>query len=164
MSMGTGTELAQGIRQKIGELKKICSGIDEAAGSRAPAGRWTPKEVLSHLLGPAESCHVPLLQRFIDEEKPTIAIDPGNPHYSAERAKMTFAQLLMEVEKEYERMAVFAATLSDTDLARRAHLPALKESPLGDSPSLEGLIKGLGQFHVQMHIDQIREILLQNRG
>jgi hypothetical protein len=159
MSTVTGAQLAQGIRQKMEELKKTCSEIGETAASAAPAGRWTPKEVLSHLLGPEGSRHTSLFQLFLDQEGPEIAIDPGNPFYSGRRVGMSFAQLLAEVEQEYERIAVFAERLSPDQLARKAHIPALKESPLGEFPSLEGLINGLGQYHVGMHIDHIREII-----
>ena len=164
MSTLTGIQLAQGIRQRIEDLKKACNGIDETSGSCAPAGRWTPKEVLSHLLGPEESSHIPLFKLFLDKENPTIPIDPGNAHYSRQRAQMTFSQLLAEVEKEYERIAAFAEGLSEEQLARKARIPQLKESPLGEFPTLAELIKGLGQYHIRMHIDQIQEILTDTKA
>ena len=60
MASITGTQLAQSVRQKIAELKGACAGLDEVAASRAPAGRWSPKEILSHLWGPEGSGHLPM--------------------------------------------------------------------------------------------------------
>ncbi len=43
MSELTGKELAEGIRQRVDELKKVCRGVDESTASRAPEGQWSPK-------------------------------------------------------------------------------------------------------------------------
>ena len=159
MSTSTRTQLAQSIRSKIADLKTVCEGIDEDAASRAPVGRWSPKEILSHLWGPGESSHLQLFQAFLDKDTPTLDVEAENPFLTEERARMTFHRLAAEVEKEYRRVSDFVEGLSATQAARKAHIPLLKDSPLGEYPTLEALAAGLGEYHLQFHIDHLREIL-----
>lgn len=159
MATSRGSRLAQDIRQKVQVLKQVCQGVDENLASRAPKDRWSPKQILSHLSGPEGVGHLPLLKAFLDSDIPTIGLDTENPFFTANRARMSFAELVAECEQNYERVANLAAGLSEEQLARKAHIPKLKDSPLGEYPTLEGMINGLGEYHVQFHTDHLREIL-----
>jgi len=154
-----GNELAHVIRQKVADLKQVCQGVDENLASRAPADRWSPKQILSHLCGPEGVGHLPILRAFVDSDIPMIDLDTENPFFTEHRAAMSFGGLVAECELNYHRIADFAAGLTEEQLARTAHIPKLNDSPLGEYPTLDGMIYGLGEYHVQFHIDHLREIL-----
>lgn len=159
MATLTGRQLARNVQEKIADLKKVCEGVAEKTASRAPEGRWSPKEILSHLLGPEDSGHLPMLKAFLEKDTPTIDLTIEDPFYSEKRAQLPFAELFSEVEMEYDRIAQFAVGLSAQQLERKAHFPVFKGSPLGEDPTLESLIEGFASFHLQFHIDHLREIL-----
>lgn len=164
MGITHGEQLAHDMRQGIKELKRVCQGVQEDGASRAPEGRWSPKEILSHLLGPEGVGLLPMLQAFLDQESPTIDIEAENPFFTEKRTRMTFAQLLAEVEEEYERMARFTAGLSADQLERSAHIPLLKGSPFSEYPTLAtwiDLLTGPERSHLHFHTGHMREVLLE---
>ena len=151
-------ELAKLVRQKMGEFIDLSKDLNEETASRAPEGHWSPKQIVSHISGPDGIGYLPMLQGFLDQDTPRFDIEGENPYFTERRAQMTFAGLLAEFEKEYRRIADFAAGLSLDQLNRKAHLPLLKETPLGEYPTLAEWIAALVDYHVGFHIDHLREV------
>lgn len=160
MATSRSIELAEMIRRKSAELQEACRGVDENLAARAPGDRWSPRMIISHMCG-SEEGHVALLKAFIDSDTPLIDLNAGNPFYTETRAAMSFCELLAASAANYEQVAAFVEGLTEAHLARKAHIPELKETPLGEYPTLEGMIHGLGEFHIQFHIDHLREILAE---
>ena len=154
-----GKEIAQGVLAKMAEFKKTCEGLSEEISSRAPTGRWSTKQIISHLCGPEGIGHLPKLKSFIDRDTPEIDIEPENTCWSGKRSRMSLAELLSEFDQEYTRIAKFIEGLSEKQLSRRAHIPMLKDSPLGQYPTLAQWADALSNYHIGFHIDHMREIV-----
>ncbi|MFP5238417.1 MAG: DinB family protein [Acidobacteriota bacterium] len=156
--MATPEQLVRGLRENLEQLAQACEGLDEATASRAPAGRWSPKQILSHLSGPEGMGMLPLLKAFLEADTPSIDLVVENPFYTETREAMSFAELLEGVRREYEAVTAFTLTLTPEQLARKAHIPAFKDTPLGERPTLEQMISGLTDFHLRFHTDHLRQV------
>ncbi len=159
MAEQDGKGIAREVYAKITEFKNACEGLDEESASRAPKDRWSPKQIISHLCGPDGTGLLPTLKIFIERDVPEINIQPENPQWSGKRSGMKLAELLDEFDREYTRIAKFIEGLSEEQLSRKAHIPMLKGSPLGEYPTLAQWAIGLTSFHIGFHIDHLREIL-----
>ena len=159
MSTAEAARLVKLVQEKNGEFKNVCKGIDEETASRAPEGRWSPKLIVSHLCGPEGKGFIASLRAFVEEDTPRLDIDPENPFYTEKRAKMTMVQLLAELESEYGRIAEYISGLTDEQLARKAHIPLVKDTPMGEYPTLAMWIQAIAEYHVGFHVDHMREIL-----
>ncbi len=159
MATAEGVQLSQVILQKMEQLKELSKGIDEKTASRAPEGRWSPKQIVSHLCGPEGVGFLPSMQAFLDKDTPRLDIKPEDPFFSENRSRMTLSELLSEFERECNRAAKFAEGLTDEQLARKAYIPLLKDTPMGEYPTLAQWIGAIGEYHVGFHIDHMKEIL-----
>jgi hypothetical protein len=153
------THLSELIHQNVATLKETCEEVDEETASRAPSGRWSPKEIVSHLCGPEGFGLMPTFTAFVEKDTPRLDIEAEDHFLSDKRADMTFAELLAEFDEEYGRIAEFVEGLSDEQLSRKAHIPLLKETPFGEYPTLAGWVQVIGEHHLGEHIDHMREIL-----
>jgi len=159
MTTSEGARLAQIIRQKVNEFKQICQGIDENLASRAPAGRWSPKEIVSHLCGPEGKGYMPTVRAILGQDTPLLEVEIEDPFFTGKRPSMTLAELLSEFEGEYAHLAEVTAGLSTEQLQRKAHIPVFKDTPLGEYPTLAEWINGMTEFHLDFHIEHMQEIL-----
>ena len=100
-----------------------------------------------------------MFKAFVEQDTPTLDLQGGNAHFTADRAGMSLSELLAEFEKRYADLADFIAGLSPEQLERKAHIPALKESPMGEYPSLGVFVGALAEYHLKFHIDHVKEIL-----
>jgi hypothetical protein len=156
--------LAKLINEKVGVLKTVCQGIDEKTASRAPEGRWSPKEIISHLCGKEGEGFIVTVQAYLDHDTPRIDIDPENPFFTDRRSRMTLAELLAAFEQQYKIMADRTLSLTEEQLARKAHIPLLKDSPMGEYPTLAMWIEAIADYHLSFHIDHLKEILQAFKG
>jgi hypothetical protein len=159
MPTAEAARLVKLINDKIGELNDVCKGVDENMASLAPEGRWTPKQILSHLCGPDGLGFIASLRAFLAQDTPRLDIVAENTYYTEKRAGMTMAQLVAELNKEYAQIAEFTAGLTDDQLARKAHIPLVKDTPMGEYPTLAMWIQAIAEYHVGFHIDHMREVL-----
>jgi len=159
MASQQAAQLSQVIRQKVNEMKKVCEGIDEKTASRAPSGRWSPKQIVSHISGPDGVGLILPIRAFLEQDTPRLDLNPGDPFFTDRRSKMTIAELVKEFDEEYERITGLVANLSDEQLARKAHIPAFKEAPMGEYPTLADFVSVLAERHIGFHIDHMKEIL-----
>jgi len=154
-----GARLAKEIRWKVDELETLARGIEESRGDSAPAGRWTPKQILSHLCGPEGVGILPPVMAYLEKDTPLLDIVIEDPFYTGSRTTMTMAELLEKFEEEYGRLIEVVLELTPEELERKAHIPVFKETPLGEYPTLAEYLGGIAEFHLGFHTEHLREVL-----
>ena len=150
-----GTSLRDALGQKMDELSEALNGLDEEkAGQRAADAEWCCKEVLSHLMGDEGDDVLAPFRQIIEEDTPLIGIVTGLPYYTPDRQTMSLAERRGAVASRYGELAEFLGSLTEADLARKARVPLLKESPIGEYVTMPQFVGALS-FHLADHINQI---------
>lgn len=153
--MVTATSLKEQLAGRVREVTEIASGLSEEQAAKAPAeGEWSAKQILSHLCGADEALSMYEFQRFLDEDTPPLGITPGS--YGDTRKEASVSELVSKIETDYGAIGTFIAGLSDEQLARKAHVPFLKETPLGEYPTLGQWVGAVINYHLPDHINQLR--------
>jgi hypothetical protein len=157
--MQEGQRIAASIRKNVEAMEHLCRGVDEETASKSPRGRWSPKEIISHLCGPEGTGLLTAVRLFIEEDTPKLDLRPEDPFFTGERARMSFRALLDLFGEEYASLAGFVAPLSAEQLGRKAHAPAFKDTPFGEYPTLLDFLGVLAEDHLEFHIKHMKEIL-----
>ena len=153
----TAASLRDKVEQRLSELDEALAGMDEGkASERSAEGEWCCKEVLSHLMGDEGESYVAGLRRFIDEDTPLIGVMVGLPYYTPARQAISLAEMRAGVRRQYQEVADFLADLSDEQLSRKAQIPLLKDTPIGEYATLAQWVGALLNLHLPNHINQVR--------
>ena len=155
--MGMGEALSAQLSAKVKEVTEAVSGLSEEAAAKPKAeGEWCAKQVLSHLCGDDDALSMYEFQRFVDEDTPPLGIVPGQ--HGDVRKDATVPELVAKIESDYGQIGTFFAGLNDEQLARKAHVPFLKETPLGEYPTLGQWAGAMINFHLADHVNQLRAL------
>ncbi len=155
--MVSGPSLQQQLNQKVEEIKQAVSAIDDQKAQKRPGeGEWCAKEVLSHLCGEHDALGMYEFKRFLAEDTPALGITPGS--YSEIRKDAPLSELVSKIDSDYGQIGTFLAGLSEEQLSRKAHVPFLKETPLGEYPTLGQWAIGVINFHLSDHVQQLKSL------
>jgi hypothetical protein len=154
-----GTQLSQTIQAKTAEMIRLCEGLDDETASRSPSGRWTPKQIITHISGPDGIGFMPAIRRILEQDTPRIDIVAEDPFFTERRAQMPMKELIAEFVQEYAKIAGFLEHASEEQLVRKAHIPLFKDTPLGEHPTLAAFISALAGWHLDFHINHMKEVL-----
>jgi len=152
-----GGSLSDQLGARIGEIKEAVAGLsDEQASSPQGEGEWCVKEVLSHILG--DQATLQRFRRFVQEDNPELSVNPGVSYYDQSRQGSDLGDLVSSIESDYGEIGRFLAGVTDEQLARTAHVPLLKQTPLGEYPTLAQWAGFLVNVHLTQHVGQLRAL------
>jgi hypothetical protein len=150
--------LAAALRLRMDELAAAIAGADEStAARRSSDGAWSVKECLSHVHGADGDTFLDGVMRILHEDVPEIDVEPGVTHFDASRKALPLSEMLARVEAQYRTIADVVARCSSEELARRARISLLEQTPIGGEPTLRQWVETMTNHHLAGHIEELRE-------
>lgn len=156
--MVSATTFRDQVREKMREIRATVSGLsDQQAATRPSRDEWCVKEVLSHLLSDNDASLLDGFRQFVKEDTPEFEVTPGLAYYKGRESK-SIDDLLGAVERRLNDAVSFLDGLNDEQLSRKAHVSLLKETPLGEYPTLVQWAGVVINYHLTEHINQLRKL------
>lgn len=154
--------LQEQLSSKVDEIKEALSDVSEdQATKRSADGEWCIKEVLTHLSGADDALTMYQFKRFVSEDNPDLTVTPGEIAYTEEQESASVSKLVSDLVSEYAQIGTFLAGLNEEQLGRKGRVPFLKETPIGEYPTLAQWVGAIINFHLPDHIQQIRTLAQQ---
>lgn len=113
--------MEQGFQAFLHELRDLQYSLDWKRDFN-DATAWSPRDIITHLMGTLERNTYRALQAIIADDVPPVPFEGGNPYRSPETRAMTLAQLLDRLETLEERLEELVSSVSDEQLARKARM------------------------------------------
>ena len=155
--MGMGEALSAQLAAKVVEVKQVASGLNEEQANKPKVeGEWSAKQVLSHLCGDDDALSMYEFKRFLNEETPDLGISPGR--YGDNRKGASVSELVAKIDTDYAAIGSFLAGLNDEQLGRKARVEILRETPLGEYPTLGQWAGAVINYHLADHLNQLRSL------
>jgi hypothetical protein len=157
--MVTSASLKDQLAERVRTIEQLTAGLSDGEAGQAPSeGEWCVKEVLSHLAGSETKSFYDGIKAFLDEDTPEYEVTPGQSYLDSDRSGLTVAELRSRVIDEYSRIGELLGGLSEEQLNRKAHMPAFKETPLGEYPALSLWASAMVNYHLPDHIAQLQTL------
>ena len=151
-------ELKKKSDEAAANLARQLQGMEPHLDKSDAPGEWTTREVLCHLLSDPDWDPVAELRSFATSRLPLIEINPGHTALTAERQKMTMAQLMDALEAQRRDVFGYLDSLGDADLGRKAKIPLFKQFMGTDEITLPVYVSAMYDFHWNDHAGQIAKI------
>jgi len=144
------TDIREGFAAQPAELRSALNGVDEAKGSYAYAdGKWTVKEVLSHLIDGERIFAYRILRISRGDETPIEGFEQDGYIENSNANNRSFADLLDEFELTRRANVLMLNNLNEAALKRMG--------TASDNPVSVRALANISIGHVRHHLNILNE-------